>query len=87
MIGCFKLVRHEDVSGVSGTGIVAFGSVFPNGKAVLSWSTAKSSVAVYDNLDDLMSIHLHGDKTVLCWIWRIDEATLEIDPLKDVGSR
>jgi len=33
----FALDRHEDETGVSGPGRVAYGVVFPNGKTVLAW--------------------------------------------------
>ncbi len=86
MIGMFKLVRHEDVSGISGTGLVAYGCEYPDGTCTLRWCVGgkAGSTAVYATLEDLMSIHLHGDKTILSWIWRIDESTLEVDPAKDV---
>lgn len=59
----FNLIRDEDVSGVSGEGLVAEGVVFSNGKAVLAWMTDKASVAVYDSVKDLIAIHGHDGKT------------------------
>jgi hypothetical protein len=56
----FQLVRDHDVSGVSGTGQVAEGVEFTNGKAVLCWLSDKSSVALYESLEDLVAIHGHG---------------------------
>jgi len=47
----FKLVRNVDVSGVSGTGHVAEGVQFGNGKCVLNWLTQYSSVAIYDDIE------------------------------------
>jgi len=68
----FALVRHDDETGVSGTGIVAHGAVFPNGKAVLAWTVERrpQSVAIYDSIHDLYAIHVgpHGGKTELSWI-------------------
>jgi hypothetical protein len=49
----FCLFREEDVSGVSGTGVVAEGVVFSTGKAVLSWCSERRSVTVYDTIADL----------------------------------
>ncbi len=63
----FHLVRREDVSGVSGTGIVAEGVVFSHGKASLAWVTRYRSVAVYDSLADLLAIHGHDGRTVVEW--------------------
>lgn len=59
----FKTVRTEDISGVSGTGVVAEGVVFTDGTAVLRWLTDKSSTAIYDSIEDLESIHGHGGAT------------------------
>lgn len=59
----FRLVRDEDFSGVSGTGNVAEGVEFNNGKCVMCWDTATSSIAVYENVYDLVSIHGHEGRT------------------------
>ena len=64
----FHLVRKEDVSGVSGVGIVAEGILFGTGKAVLNWVTQYRSVAVYDSLDELEHIHGHDGRTVIEWL-------------------
>ncbi|WP_082224516.1 hypothetical protein [Halolamina rubra] len=61
----FELVRDEDVSGTSGTGVVANGVLFPepNGRAVLGWDTDVNSVAVYDSIEELEEIHGHEGRT------------------------
>jgi hypothetical protein len=59
----FKLIRVEDESGVSGTGIVAEGVVFSHGEAVLSWLTKHRSIGVYPTLDELINIHGHEGRT------------------------
>ncbi len=61
----FKLVRNEDESGVSGTGEVAEGVEFKNGKCVMCWDTTTSSIAVYENVQDLIDIHGHQGKTLV----------------------
>lgn len=61
----FTLVRKEDFSGVSGTGEVAKGVQFDNGKCVMCWDTATSSIAVYENVEELISIHGHEGRTVV----------------------
>lgn len=63
----FRLVRSEDVSGVSGTGTVADGVVFPDGVTILRWRTARGSTAVYDSVKDVERIHGHDGKTRLVW--------------------
>lgn len=35
----FVLVRHRDVTGVSGTGVVAYGVEFPDGAAAVRWTS------------------------------------------------
>jgi hypothetical protein len=59
----FDLMRSVDGSGVSGTGRVAEGFEFENGKAVLCWLGAMSSVNVYESIDHIRAIHGHGGST------------------------
>jgi hypothetical protein len=63
----FILKRDKDIAGVSGTGIIAEGVVFSNGKVTLSWLTQYKSVGVYDSLDDVEAIHCHGGYTEIAW--------------------
>lgn len=56
----FNLVRHKDVSGVSGTGVVAQGVEFDSGKVVLTWLTEHSSIVVYDSIEAARAVHCHG---------------------------
>ena len=62
---CFALIRDVDASGVSGTGIVAEGVEFSNGKVVLCWVTRYRSVAVYDSMAEMMAVHGHDGSTYL----------------------
>lgn len=64
----FILVRKEDVSGVSGTGVVAEGVRFSTGKCVMAWVTEYKSVAIYDSIDELILIHGHDGRTEIQWI-------------------
>lgn len=64
----FVLQRVEDESGVSGTGIVAEGTLFTNGKVVLAWVSDICSVTIYDNIDELDAIHSHGGRTQVVWL-------------------
>ncbi|HKY76346.1 MAG TPA: hypothetical protein VJS45_09410 [Acidimicrobiia bacterium] len=56
----FTLRRAEDVSGVSGTGIVLEGTLFTTGIVVVHWLTPppRGSIAIFDTLDQLLSIHV-----------------------------
>ena len=64
----FRLIRREDVSGVSGTGVVAEGVHFSTGKVALSWCSNLHSVTVYDGIEDLERIHGHEGRTSIEWI-------------------
>jgi hypothetical protein len=63
MMDSFILRRIEDVSGISGTGVVAEGVEFSNGKCALCWTSKFRSVAIYDSIKELKAIHLHEGKT------------------------
>lgn len=64
----FHLVRNQDISGVSGTGIVAEGTLFSNNKVVIAWTGHHTSIAVYDSLAECQAIHGHEGATVVDWL-------------------
>jgi hypothetical protein len=64
----FELVRHADPSGVSGTGVVANGIQFTDGVVVLRWTCSRPATSVWDNLDDLITVHGHNGRTVVRWL-------------------
>lgn len=64
----FHLVRLEDLTGISGTGVVAEGCHFSNQKCVLSWVTKYQSVAVYDDIFELINVHGRDGKTIVRWV-------------------
>lgn len=59
----FNLVRFEDESGVSGSGVVAEGIEFSNKRVAITWLSDRACVGVYDHLEDIEAIHGHGGKT------------------------
>ena len=59
----FYLMRHSDVNGLSGIGVVAVGCVFPNGKVVLQWTTYSTSIEIHDNIQLIIDIHGHSGAT------------------------
>lgn len=61
----FRVFRHEDVNGNTGCGVVAEGMIFTDGKCVMRWLGAVSSIATFDCLEDLIEIHGHGGKTIV----------------------
>lgn len=64
----FELHRHEDETGISGTGPVAEGVMFSDGSAALRWRTAVRSTAIYACMGDLEKIHGHDGKTEVVWL-------------------
>lgn len=61
----FVLIRDEDLTGVSGTGEVAEGTVFRSGITVIHWLREPFALGVYQTLDDVISIHGHEGRTRL----------------------
>lgn len=64
----FVLRRHEDVTGVSGTGIVADGVLFPAAgasKAIVRWRGERGSTVVWDTLRHVQEIHGHDGRTTV----------------------
>jgi hypothetical protein len=66
----FELHRDDDVTGISGTGVVAEGVIFRDGVGCLRWLTEwPSSVVHYDRgLASIEAIHGHGGKTRIVWL-------------------
>jgi hypothetical protein len=71
----FVLVRYEDESGVSGTGVVAEGVQFSTGRCVLAWVTRFQSLAIYNSVDEIRAIHGHDGKTLVSWVDEADKAS------------
>jgi hypothetical protein len=68
----FVLNRTEDISGISGTGVIAEGVLFSSGKAVLNWTVNTlagiPSVTVFDSIEQVETIHGHGGATRIEWL-------------------
>lgn len=73
----FELRRTVDESGVSGTGTVAQGVIFDGGWCVVCWLTEHRSVAVYENIDEVIAIHGHNGKTKVMQIADVDKKALD----------
>ena len=58
----FELDREEDPSGVSGTGVVAKGTIFDDGSVAVRWP---GSTTVWDSVEDMMNVHGHEGRTKL----------------------
>ncbi len=88
----FAMIRVNDVGGVSGTGHILDGVEFSNGKVAVTWlgkgSVQASSVSVWDNFDDFMSVHVHshpGNETKI--IWEDEPDFLDISAHARVGDK
>ncbi len=64
----FYLMRKEDISGVSGTGMVAEGVEFQNGMCALSFSSAYPHANVYANLRAVREVHGHSGATEVVFV-------------------
>jgi hypothetical protein len=64
----FQLVREVDVSGVSGTGVVAYGVEFPDGVVVTRWDARIAQTCVWESIADVEAIHGHNGCTVVEWL-------------------
>jgi hypothetical protein len=65
----FILHRNEDVSGVSGIGVVAEGVQFTDGKVALRWITGEHrSTVLWDSVESVEKIHGHDGRTMVIWL-------------------
>lgn len=65
----FKLVRQVDVSGVSGTGVVAEGVEWSDGSVALHWRGRWPTTTVYETggVEAVLAIHGHQGATQIVW--------------------
>jgi len=65
----FVLVRHRDVTGVSGTGRVAEGVCFSSGRVAMQWTTnGIHAIVVHRNVDEMLAVHGHHGATTIQWL-------------------
>lgn len=61
----FILERTEDVSGISGIGIIAEGIIWSDGTVAYRWLSDIATTVIADNIDIVMTLHGHDGKTKL----------------------
>ena len=61
----FYLERDLDETGISGTGRVAHGVIFEDGRVAMRWLTERRTTTTYDSVLDVLELHGHGGKTRL----------------------
>lgn len=64
----FELHRDHDVSGVSGTGVVADGVEWPDGSVSIRWRGERPSIVFWHSLADAEQVHGHGGATRFVWL-------------------
>ena len=64
----FELIREIDISGVSGTGIVAEGIIFSDGRIAMRWLTETATTVIFDCIEDVQTIHGHNGSTVIRYV-------------------
>lgn len=64
----FVLRRLEDISGISGIGIVAEGIEFCSGMVALSWLSQHHAVNVYQSMRTVHELHGHQNRTIVEWV-------------------
>lgn len=64
------MVRDKDLSGISGTGHVADGVRFGDGRVALRWVAGDTpkQTAVWDDITHVEVVHGHGGATRVEWI-------------------
>lgn len=68
MTARFILSRDEDVTGISGVGIVAEGVLFDDGSVALRWRPPTSSTIIHSCLENVRTVHCHGGATRIVWL-------------------
>jgi len=59
----FHLIREEDATGTSGTGVVARGIVMPSGIVHMEWLSHVHTETRFNSLRDVELLHGHEGKT------------------------
>ena len=64
----FTLERDADPTGVSGTGKIAEGIEFDDGRVALRWCVGEHrSTVTWDSIQSVQAIHGHDGKTRVVW--------------------
>ena len=74
----FVLVRHKDVTGKSGVGIIGEGVAWTGGPAFLHWMTEYESFVHWPGgVDAILAVHGHEGSTIARWLDELPEAPAE----------
>lgn len=67
----FKLQRDVDISGISGTGVVAEGVEFTDGTCVVRWCPTpgvEPTTVMHPSIANVRTLHGHGGSTRIEWV-------------------
>lgn len=76
MTTTFALHRETDITGISGTGVVAHGCVFPDGTTVVRWRDmggpaaergVRPTTVIFPSIAAVEALHGHGGATRIVW--------------------
>lgn len=78
----FRVVRDVDVTGISGTGVVAEGVEFTDGTAVMRWLDAgvsdtsrargvRPTTVLHESVASIEALHGHNGATRVEWVDRL----------------
>lgn len=59
----FYLLRHEDLHGHSGLGVVAEGVIFDNGMVAMTWLSEWKTMTTFPNIQTVRKLHSHEGRT------------------------
>lgn len=63
----FNLYRYADVSGISGTGVVAEGIEFTDGTVAMRWYGEWASTTLWPSIEAVIAVHGHDGATQVLW--------------------
>ena len=67
----FELHRDADITGVSGTGVVAEGVEFSDGRVAMRWRPTEHglcSTVFWDSMEGVTVVHGHDGATRVVWL-------------------
>lgn len=59
----FYLLRHEDLHGHAGLGVVAEGVIHGDGTGSFTWLTSRKTITAFLRITDIKELHEHGGRT------------------------
>ena len=82
----FVLLRDEDETGISGTGVVATGVRYGNSRVALTWLTRFRSLSFYPDLLHVERIHGHSGRTRVVWLDDVEAARKLVSWFEPAGE-